>query len=192
MLQDIHISGTAPRFAPPIVSRADYDFYPTPPEAVRALLSVEQFDGDVWEPACGDGAISSVLSRAGLDVHSTDLVDRGFGTGGIDFLAPDALKQAWPDSEPPKGMHIITNPPYSYQRAIGDRFVGQALRRVARKRGLTPLGEAGSVEAYDGKRHTLTKSSSRAPARVRIKSAGVARGVEVLAKARATPMRRKS
>jgi hypothetical protein len=31
-----------------IVSRADHDIYPTPPEAVRALLSVEAFDGPIW------------------------------------------------------------------------------------------------------------------------------------------------
>jgi len=130
MQQAISHTSAARTFIPPrrIITRADHDFYPTPPEAVRALLSVEKFDGQIWEPACGDGAISKELSRAGLDVHSTDLVDRGFGTGGIDFLAPDVLKKAWPDSEPPKGMHIITNPPYSYQRAIGDKFVGQALR----------------------------------------------------------------
>jgi hypothetical protein len=41
-----------------IVLRADHDYYPTPPEAVRALLGVEQFEGTIWEPACGDGAIS--------------------------------------------------------------------------------------------------------------------------------------
>lgn len=32
--------------------RAAFEFYPTPPEATRALLSVEQFEGSVWEPAC--------------------------------------------------------------------------------------------------------------------------------------------
>jgi len=48
---------------------------------VRALLSVETFEGSIWEPACGDGAISKVLLAAGFDVVSTDLIDRGFGTG---------------------------------------------------------------------------------------------------------------
>jgi len=61
--------------------RVSHDFYPTPPEAVRALLSVETFTGSVWEPACGDGAISKVLIEAGFEVVSTDLIDRGFGTG---------------------------------------------------------------------------------------------------------------
>ena len=70
-------------------------------------------------------------------------------------------------------------------------FVGQALRRAARKRGLAPLGETGGIEAYDSKRHALVKAATRAPTRVKIKSPGVLRGVEILAKARATPLRRK-
>lgn len=82
--------------------RAPFEFYPTPPEAVRALLSVEQFEGSVWEPACGDGAISKVLEKAGYSVISTDLIDRGFGRGGYDFLK----------STTPLARNIITNPPY--------------------------------------------------------------------------------
>ena len=74
--------------APSIVTPADHDFYPTPPEAVRALLSVEQFDGLIWEPACGDGAIAKELARHDHSVHPTDLIDRGYGIGGLDFLAP--------------------------------------------------------------------------------------------------------
>jgi len=59
--------------------RAAFEFYPTPPEATRALLSVETFEGSIWEPACGDGAISKVLTEAGYQVVSTDLIDRGYG-----------------------------------------------------------------------------------------------------------------
>lgn len=82
--------------------RAAYEFYPTPPEAVRALLSVESFSGSIWEPACGDGAISKVLEAAGYQVISTDLIDRGYGAGGQDFLKSDR----------PLAKNIITNPPY--------------------------------------------------------------------------------
>jgi hypothetical protein len=35
------------------------NFYPTPPAAVRALLSVEGFYGSIHEPACRKGALSS-------------------------------------------------------------------------------------------------------------------------------------
>ncbi|SFL43618.1 hypothetical protein SAMN04488036_11513 [Shimia haliotis] len=82
--------------------RAAFEFYPTPPEAVRALLSVERFDGSIWEPACGDGAISKVLIEAGYQVVSTDLIDRGYGQGGLNFLK----------STKPLAKNIITNPPY--------------------------------------------------------------------------------
>ena len=82
--------------------RAAFEFYPTPPEATRALLSVESFEGDIWEPACGDGAISKVLEAAGYQVVSTDLIDRGFGAGGHNFLK----------SSRPLAKNIITNPPY--------------------------------------------------------------------------------
>lgn len=95
--------------------RAAFEFYPTPPEAVRALLSVEAFDGPIWEPACGDGAISKVLLAAGHQVVSTDITDHGFGEAGIDFLAQTR----------PRARHIITNPPYG--RGLADRFVGRAL-----------------------------------------------------------------
>lgn len=42
----------------PLANRSRDDFYPTPPEMTRALLSVELFYGAIWEPACGDGAMS--------------------------------------------------------------------------------------------------------------------------------------
>lgn len=118
--------------APQTVRRAEHDFYPTPPEAVRALLSVESFDAKIWEPACGDGAISKELIRHGREVYSTDLIDRGYGRGGEDFLSPFAIARTM--LEQPGIRHVVTNPPYSYQRGVGDKFVGQALR-VARQTG---------------------------------------------------------
>lgn len=125
-------SPRANRPAPPVryskraVARADHDFYPTPPEAVHALLSVESFDGPVWEPACGNGAISRELERSGHTVVSTDLIDRNYGQGGCDFLCPISFTRIM--LENPKLKHIVTNPPYSYKPGIGDKFVGQALK----------------------------------------------------------------
>lgn len=83
-------------------AREKDDFYPTPRRGIDALLSVEKFNGPIWEPACGDGAISLALEAAGYDVLSTDLVDRDFGTSGIDFL------MEWQ----PRAPNIITNPPF--------------------------------------------------------------------------------
>lgn len=67
--------------------RVPHDFYPTPPEGTRALLAAERFRGSIWKPACADGAVSKVLAAHGYQVVSTDLIDRGFGTPGINFLA---------------------------------------------------------------------------------------------------------
>jgi hypothetical protein len=99
------------------------EFYPTPPEATRALLSVERFDGSIWEPACGEGAIASVLTEAGHKVVATDLVDYGFGIGGVDFL-----KEARP-----RAKHIVTNPPYG--SGLADAFITRALQFATATRG---------------------------------------------------------
>lgn len=91
------------------------DFYPTPPEATRALLAVEKFPGIVWEPACGDGAICRVLEDTGHEVLATDLIDRGYGQGNRDFF----LEQR-------QVNHVITNPPYKY----AEKFVRHALSQT--------------------------------------------------------------
>lgn len=93
--------------------RPENDFYPTPPEATLALLSKENFDGIIWEPACGDGAISKVLEAEGHTVISSDLINRGYGEAPHDFLLSE--KQA---------DHIITNPPFT----LAQEFVEKALQ----------------------------------------------------------------
>lgn len=101
----------------PSKARHEHDFYPTPPEATRALLEAEAlFAGRIWEPACGQGHISKVLEGAGHKVLSSDLNDYGFGSTGVDFLLPGV---------PPGPInHIITNPPFS----LAQEFIEQALR----------------------------------------------------------------
>jgi hypothetical protein len=95
------------------------DFYPTPPRATNALLDVESFDGDIWEPACGDGAISRVLEERGYTVFSSDLIDRGYGIPHRDFLLDYQTKAA----------NIITNPPFKH----AEEFVMHALNRTEKK-----------------------------------------------------------
>lgn len=105
--------------------RAAFEFYPTPPEATRALLSVETFDGDIWEPACGEGHISKVLEAHGYNTVSSDLATCwGYGLRGRDFLR---------ETEP-LARHIVTNPPYG--RGLADAFVAHALK-LARPHGGT-------------------------------------------------------
>jgi len=86
-------------------SRNAADFYATPPECTIALL--EHFDwlfrgGRIWEPACGDGAISKVLEDRNFRVISTDLHDRGYGHSNMNFLTADCSCDG-----------IITNPPFN-------------------------------------------------------------------------------
>ena len=79
--------------------------YFTPPEHVFQLLDRERFDGPVWEPACGDGAISGVLASLGHEVVSTDIHDYGYPA---QLRRLDFLKES-----PDFGFHhIVTNPPY--------------------------------------------------------------------------------
>ena len=56
--------------------RAEFDYYSTNPDSVRALLAVEKFNTNILEPACGGGAISETLKQANYSVKSSDLVPR--------------------------------------------------------------------------------------------------------------------
>jgi hypothetical protein len=103
------------------------NFYPTPPEATRALLSVETFDGPIWEPACGKGHIAKVLEQYGHKVIATDLNDWGYGRPHVDFLEDNCP----PDTR--NACHIITNPPYG--KGLADAFVKKALAITERTSG---------------------------------------------------------
>ena len=92
------------------------DYYATEPKAVELLLEQEQFSDKIWECACGEGHLSERLEDYGYNVLSTDLIDRGYGRGDVDFL-----KQTYNF----KG-DIITNPPYKYAK----EFVYKALELV--------------------------------------------------------------
>jgi len=86
--------------------RAKNDFYPTPPEATRALLNFLDLPSNthVWEPACGTGSMSQVLEER-YKVTSTTLYDQGYGEIGIDFLQSQSERSCDCD-------WIITNPPF--------------------------------------------------------------------------------
>jgi hypothetical protein len=47
-----------------LAARKD-DLYETPPEAVEALMRVEQLPHHIWEPACGPGSIVGILRATG-------------------------------------------------------------------------------------------------------------------------------
>jgi hypothetical protein len=94
------------------------DLYETPPEAVWALLKAENLPRQIWECACGPGAIVSVLRAAAHEVYASDLVDYGCpnSKARIDFL----LERELPD---PSIGAIVTNPPYK----LASQFVAHAI-----------------------------------------------------------------
>jgi ParB-like chromosome segregation protein Spo0J len=96
-------------------------FYRTPAATTRALLKVEKFPARVWEFACGDGAIAVVLIDAGYDVVSTDLVDRGYGEGGVDFL----------EQTEKRADAAITNPPFALDDDFALHAIGLGIRKFA-------------------------------------------------------------
>ena len=99
-----------------LTERETNDYYATEPKALELLLDRETFSPRVWECACGEGHLSKVLEARGYEVKSTDLIDRGFGESGVDFLK---CTEPW-DGD------IITNPPYKW----GKEFVAKALELI--------------------------------------------------------------
>lgn len=96
------------------------DFYPTPAWATHALLKYESFDGDIWECACGDGAMAKILAMTGNDVVATDLYDRGYGESGVDFLKSDR-----------RASNIVTNPPYNSAKSFVQHGIEKANNKMA-------------------------------------------------------------
>lgn len=95
------------------------DFYATPDWAIDALLDRERFDGEIWEPACGDGAICKRLKHYGYsNIYSSDLIDRGYGDAHFDFMNSRRVTD-----------NIITNPPFK----IGTKFTLHALNLANKK-----------------------------------------------------------
>lgn len=127
-------------FKPAATRSADLDgpdFYPTPRWATFALIKSERFAGNIWEPACGDGAMSAVLAENGNAVVSSDLYDRGFGEAGHDFLTTQR-----------RAANIVTNPPYNSAEgfvASGLRTSGQKLALLLRLAFLEGAGRAATL-----------------------------------------------
>lgn len=115
-----HLNGgfkpTMKRFA----DLAGPDYFPTPAWATHALMESETFEGEIWECACGDGAMSRVLASKGNSVRSSDLYDRGFGTPGIDFTTATTPSD-----------NIVTNPPYNSAEGFVRSGIALSRRKFA-------------------------------------------------------------
>lgn len=87
-------------------SRHEKDHYPTPPECTVALCDFfaqrYAITHPVWEPACGEGQMVSVLSKYYPSVFATDIrPDAGYGEQA-DFLS----------FSEPLAKNVVTNPPF--------------------------------------------------------------------------------
>lgn len=85
--------------------RHSEDYYATDPQAIDALMEVYDLPHKIWEPSCGAGHLAIRLEELGYEVEATDLVDRGYGIGGVDFLAQMECGDC---------KAILTNPPFKY------------------------------------------------------------------------------
>ena len=90
--------------------RQNEDYYATDPKAIDALLSMEKFQHNVWEIACGEGHLAKRLEHYGHKVLASDLIDRGFGYQ-VDFLTCHTACHG----------DIITNPPFQIAQAMIER-----------------------------------------------------------------------
>ena len=86
--------------------REQYDYYATDPMAIDVLINdgKSEINHNVWECACGEGHLAKRLSDYGYNVSATDLIDRGFGIGDVNFLETYIVFNG----------DIITNPPYKH------------------------------------------------------------------------------
>lgn len=98
--------------------REENDFYATDPIAIDVLINEGgvKFNSPILECACGSGELSERMKKYGYVVESRDLIDRGYGTVGIDFLK---TTEKWEGD-------IVTNPPYKYAQ----QFIEHALNMI--------------------------------------------------------------
>ncbi len=101
-------------------ARAKNDYYCEAPWSVDALLAVEYpFMGRVIDPCCGSGNIPIQLRAAGVDAAGSDLIDRGYGRGGVDFFTHGTPCDS-----------IVSNPPYNRAQEFVETALGLTTDRV--------------------------------------------------------------
>jgi hypothetical protein len=110
-------------------TRHDDDFYATPAICTEVLLKrlmqlrfYHMGIYDIWEPACGDLAISKVFQNSGFIVKNSDIVDRCNSRDlrprgrwfRWDFIGDNSDKPLGIVGAPLTRTAIITNPPFKH------------------------------------------------------------------------------
>jgi hypothetical protein len=108
------------------VEREKDDYYATHPMAADYLLKLLGWDDVddcdaklIRENSCGEGNLSKMITANGHNVISTDLVDRGFGVTGVDFLKDNFFDTLPYDA-------TIMNPPYKHALPFIEKSLEQS------------------------------------------------------------------
>ena len=101
--------------------RAENDYYATPTRAGLDLIRIYPSIKDIWECACGGGSLCVGFDEVHKLSRSSDLIDRGYGEGGVDFLLQTEPWAGW----------IVTNPPYKFALEFAERAIELAQGGVA-------------------------------------------------------------
>lgn len=122
------------------------DFYATPREAVEALLKVESFNGLIYEPCSGAGAISKILEENNYYVVSSDIREdeNVYGIKKSDIFKINEYKID----------NIITNPPYQFAKECILKSLEIANKKVAM---LLPITFLASEKRYNFFKETPLK-----------------------------------
>lgn len=102
--------------------RVPFDLYETPEFFVEDLLTKESFYSNVLEPACGNGRISKTLTKAGYQVHSSDIMVRDYPCEVQDFLSSNFKKDRY---------DIVTNPPFKLMHQFLEKSTQIAKNKIA-------------------------------------------------------------
>ncbi len=131
MIEDEKIGIHTPRYGNSGYKRRDSDFYSTPSWVTEILIPYLP-EGNIWEPACGEGDIVSVLEKYGKNCLSTDIREISNykyvnGIFSVNFLERIMGDKLYPN--------IVTNPPYS----LAKEFVEHAINLTEPENGFCAL-----------------------------------------------------
>lgn len=107
-----------------ISTRPKDDWYRTPPEVTRALLSVESFPGGIHDPFAGDGMMSAVLAEQISEVVASTITK---APSPALYEVECGVDVFWLDD--PWKPHIVGNPPYGKLGGKVDRLAAEKVVR---------------------------------------------------------------
>lgn len=99
------------------------DWYVEPLWCSERLFHVEQFDGAIWDPACGGGNIVKSALASGYHVTATDKVKRWDGARVLNFLEAELDVGA--------ADNIVSNPPFKHAQEFVEVALAIACHKVA-------------------------------------------------------------